>query len=461
MAIALERRWSGRFIWSGTLAQAPLVGGAPRELLEDVQWADWSPDGASLAVVRSIGGKTRVEYPIGRVLYETAGWASHVRVSPKGDLVAFLDHPVQGDDAGDVCVVDRGGRMTRLASDWITAYGLAWAPSGREVLFTATRLGVARAIWSVPAAGGAERLLVRTPAELTIQDVAGDGRILMTSDAGKVGVVGLAPGQRTERDLSLLDWSLVRAISKDGKLILFDESGEGAGGHQGIYVRKTDGSPAIRLGDGMGGGFSPDERWVVSMTVATPKQVVLLPVKAGEPRSLPRHALSVHRPVWSPDGRRLVIAAHEPEHGVRLWVHEIEGDAPPRAITPEGIVLGSFPISPDGKWVIAQTSDGKFFRYPLDGGDPEAVPSLASDDRPVHFGFDARFVYGLRRGEVPAQIFRLDLTTGQKDPVRELLPPDPAGIVEVVSVVLTPDASAYAYSYHRILSDLFLVEGVS
>ena len=141
-------------------------------------------------------------------------------------------------------------------------------------------------------------------------------------------------------------------------------------------------------------------------------------------------------------------------------MHRQDPGEKPRAITPEGIVLGSFPISPDGKWVIAQTSDGKFFRYPLDGGDPEAVPSLASDDRPVHFGFDARYVYGLRRGEVPAQIFRLDLATGQKDPVRELLPPDPAGIVEVVSVVLTPDASAYAYSYHRILSDLFLVEGV-
>jgi Tol biopolymer transport system component len=367
---------------------------------------------------------------------------------------------VQGDDAGDVCVVDRAGKVTRLANDWITAYGLAWHPSGKDVLFTATRVGVARAIWSVPAGGGAERLLVRTTAELTIQDVSHDGRILMTSDAGKVGIVGLAPGQGKERDLSLLDWSLVRGISRDGKLIAFDESGEGAAGHQGVYVRKTDGSPAVRLGDGMAGGFAPDERWFVSMSMRIPKEVVLLPVKAGEPRTLPRHDLAVHRPTWAPDGKNIVIAASTRDEGVRLYVVDAEGAEPPRAITPEGIVLGSFPISPDGKFVVAQSSDQTFYKYSLDSGEAEAVPSLMPEDRPVRFGFDARYLYGLRRGEVPAQIFRLDLATGQKESIHELIPPDPAGIVEVVSVVLTADAASYAYSYHRILSDLFLVEGV-
>lgn len=459
MAVSLERRWAGRFIWTGTLAQVPIVGGAPRELLEDVQWADWAPDGQSLAIVRSVGGKCRLEYPIGKVLHETAGWISHPRVSPNGDLVAFLDHSVQGDDAGVVCTVDRSGAMVPLGEEWITAYGLAWSPDGAEILFTATRVGVARSIWSVPAAGGAERLLLRTPAELTIQDVADDGQVLMTSDAGKVGVVGTPPGQSKERDLSLLDWSLVRGISRDGKLFLFDESGEGGGGHQGVYVRKTDGSPAVRLGDGMGGSFSPDERWVVSMTVATPKEIVLLPVKAGEPRTLTRHELSVHRPTWVPDGKRVVIAGNRPAEGLRLFVQDLEGDAPPRPITPDGIGLGSLPISPDSRFVVAQTAEQEFCKFPLDGGEAESVPGLAPEDRPIRFGFDTRFLYGFRRGEVPAQVFRLDLTSGQKDVIRELMPPDPAGVVEIVSVVITPDASCSAYSYHRILSDLFLVEG--
>ena len=256
MALSLDRHWAGRFVWSGILAQAPLLGGAPREVLEDVQWADWGPDGASLAVVRRAGGKSRVEYPVGTTLFETAGWLSHVRVSPDGERVAFLHHPTQGDDGGSVMSVDRGGaRATTHSEDWITAYGLAWrTPS--EIWFTATRVGVARAIWSVNVAGGRERLLARTPGELTIQDVARDGRTLVTSDNGMVGIMGVPPGESEERDLSLLDWSLVRDISKDGRLILFDETGEGGGNRHACYVRRTDGSPAIRLGEG-GGASSP------------------------------------------------------------------------------------------------------------------------------------------------------------------------------------------------------------
>ena len=194
LAISLERHWAGRFIWSGTLAQVPLSGGAPRELLENVHWADWGPDGTHLAVVRSVAGKTRLEYPIGKVLYETGGWVSHPRVSPKGDLVAFLDHPTLGDDEGSVVVVDRAGKSTVLSKDWITAYGLVWSGGGKEIWFTATRVGVARSIWSVTLEGK-ERLLVRTPGELTIQDASADGRILMTSDNGKVGIIGRPPGR--------------------------------------------------------------------------------------------------------------------------------------------------------------------------------------------------------------------------------------------------------------------------
>ncbi|HJV22979.1 MAG TPA: protein kinase [Holophagaceae bacterium] len=460
MAVSLEPHWAGRFIWAGTLAQVPLLGaGSPRELLEDVQWADWSPDGSALAIIRSVGGKTRLEYPIGKVLYETAGWISHLRVSPKGDRIAFLDHPLHGDDSGSVRWVGQDGRVETLSEGWITAYGLAWAPEGDRILFTATRVGNAAALWSVPIQGGAERLLARTPSELHVQDVAKDGRVLVTNDNAKVGIVGMAQGHTKEQDLSLLDWSLVRGISEDGKMILFDETGEGAGALGGAYVRKTDGAPPVRLGDGIAGGFSPDGRWVTSLSLAN-RTVVLLPVKAGEPRRLPTHGLDIQRALWLPDGQHLLLAAYRGDEGLRLWIQALDETAEVRPVTPEGIAVGTFPISPDGRVVLARAVDQRFHLFPLAGGDAEPVPGLTPEDSPIRFAFDARFLYGFRRGEMPTVLFRLDLVSGQREAVRELVPPDPAGVVEIPSVVLTADAAGYAYSYHRILSDLIQVTGV-
>ncbi len=459
LAISLERHWAGRFVWSGTLAQVPMAGGAPRELLEDVHWADWAPEGPHLAVVRTVAGKTRLEFPIGKVLFETSGWISHPRVSPKGDLVAFLEHPALGDDEGSVVVVDRQGKATILSKDWITAYGLAWPPSGNEVWFTATRVGVARSVWAVTL-DGKERLLLRTPGELTIQDAGEGGRILMTSDNGKVGIIGRPPGTDRDRDLSLLDWSLVRDLSPDGRLLLFDETGEGGGARHAVYVRNTDGSPAVQLGPGWAGSFSPDGRWVASTThAAGGREVMILPVKAGEARTLPRSGLAFHRTWFLPDGNRILAAANRSGEGLRLFVLGLEGEEP-RAITPPGIALGFFPVSPDGRVVVGQGSDRLFYAFPIEGGEPEFLPGLVAQDRPIRFTPDGKSLYAYRRGELPAHVIRLDLETGAKATTHELMPGDPAGVVEVVSVALTPDASSYVYSYHRILSDLFLVEGL-
>jgi serine/threonine protein kinase/Tol biopolymer transport system component len=457
MAVSLDRHWAGRFIWSGTLAQVSMLGGAPREILEDVQWADWGPDGTTLAAVRNVSGRHQIEYPIGKVLYQTAGWISHPRVSPDGRAVAFLDHPAQGNDAGSVRIVDAEGKVRVLSSDWITAYGLAWAHHGREVWFTATRTGVARAIWAVTLSGE-ERLLLRTPGELTIQDVSKDGGVLVTSDNGKVGIVGLPPGHDKERDLSLLDWSRVCDLSPDGKTVLFDESGEGSGANGGVFIRRTDGSPAIRLGDGRAEAFSPDGKWVASLSLRG--NASILPVKAGTSRTIAHPGLAVHAARWTPDGKKLILLANEVDGGLRLFVHELD-DRPPRPITPEGCAPGFLPVSSDGKYVVVQGPDQVFSMYAIEGDEPpQPIPILTSDDRPIRWTPMGNSLYVFRRGELPAQIMRLDLATGRKERVLELMAPDPAGVVEIVSVRLTPDAASYAYSYHRILSDLLLIEGL-
>jgi predicted Ser/Thr protein kinase len=110
MALGLNRRYTFGWERQGTLARAPLGGGtAPREMLEGVLAADWAPDGQALAVARDAGEKRRLEFPLGKVLYETAGWIDEVHVSPDGSHVAFVDHPERGDNLGSLVVCDSTG----------------------------------------------------------------------------------------------------------------------------------------------------------------------------------------------------------------------------------------------------------------------------------------------------------------------------------------------------------------
>ena len=119
------------------LATAPLSGGTARPVQEGVLTADWSPDGRAFAIVRSVDGRCRLEYPPGKVLFETAGGIASLRISPRGDRVAFAHSPVTGDLGGAVVTVDGNGRSTTLSDGWGAVYGVDWSADGDEVWFTA------------------------------------------------------------------------------------------------------------------------------------------------------------------------------------------------------------------------------------------------------------------------------------------------------------------------------------
>jgi len=180
MALAIGQRTLVSWERTGTLARAQLAGGAPREVLERVEEADWSPDGRQLAIVRDVNGVRRLEYPVEKVIYSTAGYISHVRVSPSGDRVAFLDHPVRGDNAGLVAVVDQSGRKQTLGSEFLASEGLAWSPSGQEIWFAAARSGsgTKNDLWAV-GMDGKERLIWREAGPVSLRDVSRDGRVIL------------------------------------------------------------------------------------------------------------------------------------------------------------------------------------------------------------------------------------------------------------------------------------------
>jgi serine/threonine protein kinase/Tol biopolymer transport system component len=460
MAISVGARPIGAFRSRGTLARTSLAGGEPREVLESVEAADWSPDGGSLAVVRMIGAVDRLEYPIAHEVYETSsGYLSDPRVSPRGDLVAFVDHPVRGDDSGSVAVLDRDGRRRTLSSGWISLRGLAWSPDGSEVWFSAAAAGDSRALYAV-SLSGRRRLLARAPGALTLRDVSSEGRALVAREHWRQAIVGLSPGDRAERDLSWHDWSRPVDVTPDGTAMLFDETGEAGGSTYAVYYRRTDGSPAVRLGDGHALALSPDRKWALSSPHRVPAELVMLPTGPGQPRSIRTGRFeNILRAAWLPGGDRLLLAASEPGHGTRLYVQSASG-GDPRAVTPEGVST-SWAISSDGARFVAIAPDGQLAAYPVGGGAPQPLFGSRRGDVPIRFSPDGRFLYLLVRGEGPAvSIERLALETGARERWKEIAVEDPVGVYGIPRVFLSADGESYVYTYVRLLDELYLVDGL-
>ena len=411
MALSLGSRPVAQFLYSGTLARVPLVGGAPREIMENVEWADWSPDGSTLAIVRQEQGRHRLEFPPGKVLYQADGWIGHIRISQKADTIAFIDHPQLGDDGGAVAVVDLNGKTTTLCTGWDSIQGIAWSPGGDEIWFTATRTGGDRSLYAVNLAG-AVRLLARVPGELTLLDVGRDGSVLLTRGNDRAGMIGLAPGEAKERDLSWLDWSVPGDLSADGRTVLFGETGEGGGPKYAVYLRKTDGSPAIRLSEGIGVALSPDGRWALARPNVTPSTLVLLPTGVGEAKPLTHDSINHLWARWLPDGKRLVYSGNEAGHGFRLYL-ESPGEGKPRPISPEGVNPWVV-ISPKGDFAASVGPNHKVYLYPVGGGEPVPVSGSELDEAPTGFSADGRFLYLFRFGEIPARVFDSSCRPGKE-----------------------------------------------
>jgi eukaryotic-like serine/threonine-protein kinase len=459
MAVLLHSQQSKSQVYTGTLARMPLGGGAPREILENIQWADWSPDGSQLAIVRDVNGRNRLEYPPGKVLYETGGWVSHPRISRKGDMIAFIDHSIPGDSIGSVALVDMNGKKRTLSQNYGGgAVGLAWSPSGDEVWVTATVIGIDRSVFAVPLSGK-ERLVARVPADLTLQDVLPNGRALLARDSWRRGLIVRRADDATEHDFTWLDWSYPVTLSADGQTLLFREEGEAGGPTYAVYLRKTDGSPAVRLGDGLSLALSPDGKWALSSRGDNQADLFLLSTGPGDPRPLPGHNIVHGSTCWFSDGRRILVSGTETNHGSRLYVQDIDVDKI-TAVTPEGTNGLSFALAPDGSSVAAIGPDDKGYLFPIPSGDPQPIKGLQPGEVPVAWTADGHSLYVYRGGDLPSKVYRLEVATGNRTLWKELMPPDPSGVEFVGPVLPTLDGKSYVYGYRRLLSDLYLVEGL-
>jgi hypothetical protein len=440
----------------GVLARAPLAGGAPRPLRERVQWADWAPDGEMLAVVTLEAAGTRLEFPAGRVLYTTPGWISHPRVSPDGRFVAFCDHPQMGDDGGEVAVAGADRPKKTLAGGFASIQGLAFSSSGDEIWFTAAMTGGARALYAV-SLSGRQRLVLPVPGALTLHDVDRLGRALVTRDLDRQTVMGLAPGESRERDLSELDYSRAMGLSADGKTVLFDETGEGGGPGYSVYVRRTDGSPAVRIADGGADDLSPDGAWAI-VGRGLPRQLKAVPTGPGEPVVLTNDAINHNHGWWLAGSKRFAFIGNEPGRPGRLWAQDVGGG--PRAISPEGVNVDACMVSPDGRTLATSAPGEGIVLRPVAAGELVVLPGGEPNERPAGWSEDGRFLFLVKPGS-PSALDRVEIATGRREHARDISPSDAAGLRSPISRVLVrADGRAYVYVFLRTLSELYLVEGL-
>ncbi|HKV93526.1 MAG TPA: protein kinase [Candidatus Angelobacter sp.] len=455
MLLIQQQRDLNRNVTIGLLARAPLSGAAPRPVMSDVADADWGPDN-QIAVSRYVDGHFRIEYPIGHVLYEPAtGWLTSVRVSPSGSWVAFAEHPILGDSAGTVVMVDSSGRKQALSPRQSSIVSVNWAPSGKEVWFTSAEETTKFQLWAADLSGHI-RVVNRIPAAPTVYDIARDGRVLLGQNIFRILAYVRGPGQDQEHDLSIQNWSGASAISPDGRQVLLNEEGANSGPDYDVYVRASDGAAPERVGDGVGYDFSPDMKWVLSsLILRIPRQLFLIPLGPGETKQITHDSIDRSYARFLPDGKNVVFSGTEPGHKSRIYVQAIDSGAA-RPISPEGV--SGFVPTADGKFVFG-VSDSVAL-YSVDGqGAPRPVPGIHPDESILSVSHDGRSVLVGVLGSYSLDVMRVDLATGRRELFKKIGPSDPAGVV-LEDAAFTPDGKSYAYSCFNALSQLYVVEGL-
>ncbi|MGA8810402.1 MAG: hypothetical protein WB973_21230, partial [Thermoanaerobaculia bacterium] len=451
LAISLGREFDG-WLNTGTLAKAPLLGTSIRKVLDGVSWADWNPSGDALLLVRRVANEDRLEYPAGTVLYRTPGYIAYPRFSPSGDRIAFLDHPSYGDNRGNVAVITLGGQKTELVHDWAGIEGMAWSADGSEVWFTGSQSGS----WCLYAAGGRRglRAVWRTPGNLVLHDVDRKGRVLVANTSTTSTVRALGRGEQHEHDLSV-GWSVAPVITNDEKnALVVSYSGDDA--YYDLYLRPMNGGAPTRIGEGEPIGFSPDGKWALSMILSTPAKLVVYGTESEATKPVDVGGMAIESATMLPDGGILLVV-NRPTGGTDFYVQD-ENGAHRTRLPIEHAVSGRPRVSPDGLKVAVNARDSSTTQvYALSGQHLRDVPAPLTA---AGWSSDSRSLFVFPPKEFPIRIQRLDIVTGALTPWKDVMPSDIAGALGHTYLCINPDGDAYAYSIERMMTDLFIVDGL-
>jgi DNA-binding winged helix-turn-helix (wHTH) protein len=440
------------------LSRIPISGGNPTILAEQTRVADFDRTGRTLAIVRRAGAVSFVEFPPGHAIYRSAGWINSLRVAPCGSIVAFLEHPVSDDDGGHVRIARSNGTSRLMTGEWTSIDGLAWAPSGQEIWFTASKVGAERSLYAVSEKGTVRRIS-NSPLELRLLDISNSGRALVSLDDYRVTMMAELPGSAAETDLSKFDFSYVEDISGDGKLLLFTEGGAGGGQHYTAFVHNEQTHETIRVGPGRGMALSPDKKWVLTIDPEDRSVLNLVPLGPGHPKKIPGDGFQYQ---WArfagPDGKKLLVGGSFPNSPTMIGMQLIDNGRPVKlagipymdhvVVSRDGLRLAG--LIPGDRLMAADLTTGKLL---------SRLPHLASI--PVAWSLDNRSLYTLNYIGDPGELLRADLETGKTELWKSLGPQDVSGFIGLSSAVAVPEIGAYAYSAAWDLSRMYVVDGWS
>ncbi|HZD33079.1 MAG TPA: hypothetical protein VE779_15625, partial [Candidatus Angelobacter sp.] len=460
LAVAMAPTELTTFLAPGSLARTT-GDSAPKPEIENVQAADFTPDGSALAIVRYVPADLmcQLEYPIGHVLFRER-LIDDLRFSPNGRYLAFNAHTNSSDDRGTVMIIRATGEKVAASPLYESSQGLAWVASGDEVWSTSPlESGEVHAL----SLSGKVREPLAMPGRLHLRDIGPNGQLLVGQGIARRGMVISSGDGETQRDLSWLDFSMLRTLSPDGKTILFEEEGNETTNYT-IYVRDVDGSPAVPIGEGYGADLSPDKKWALSIKLVDPThEVWLLPVGPGDPRRLSPPSLApIGLATFLSDGKHVVYPAAEAGHLPRMWLQDVNGSAP-QPISSEGVV-GRF-VSPDDKWVLIGRRDpvsGEIHRGLLSIDDKKTVDiaGLQPQELPLGWTSDGQLYVATRAAQRTAlHVEKLNPHTGARTPWRDLATAPIGGILPDAPII-TPDGNTYGFDYRVRLSDLYTVTGV-
>lgn len=465
MALSLGRVFDPLWTPTGRLAKGPLGGGATRELLDDVTDADWNQDGSDLAIARRVGNQFRLEYPAGKVLYQTAGYISDVRFSPDGDQIAFLDHGFVGDDRGTVSIVDLQGHRRVLTQDFESVQGLAWSANGKEIWFTASDSAELNSLRAVDL-GGRIRVVAAAPVRLHLQDIAEEGQVLLTTDVVHYQVGAGDSKSGTLRDLSAFEYTALSNISDDGSMILMNSFDIAGDTNYRLYVQRTDGSPPVLVGHGAGAAFSPDGKWVAAIDPGHLENISVIPTGVGEARTLHAPA-GIHYTGVSlfPDDRRALITTAAAGQTPQSAIQDLETGSlqpiGPKDRYVSAVVNTLYPgPSPDGKSCIQTDGQGHCWLQLLEGGSTRELPGIAPGEKIINWHGDSDNVFLAHPDGINVQIYNLNLTTGKRQLWTTFSPQDKTALAGHSLVYITPDGAHFGYQAQRVYSTVFLAKGL-
>jgi len=453
MAVLVRPTFFAHSEWIGTLGISPLSGGAPRELLENVQDADWSPDGNEMAVLDFNKNHVRVQYPVGKVLLEGDNWLSGLRVSPDGQHIALFRHPPNQDDRGEVILLDRSGNVRTLSSGWESLEGIAWAPSGKEVWFSGAESGEQYCVQAVTLSGK-QRTVHCSTASTRIHDVASSGRSLLSTDEHRVFLALGEHGSSTQRDLNWLNFPYGPSLTADGSTVLFTDLSENGGNGYTVYFRKTDGSPAVRLAQGgFGSDITSDGKWALVLMPGDPSgNVRLVPIGPGEPRALHWDGFVPYWGRWFPDGTRMLISGSQSGKPEGVYVGDVKGGSLRQLSADRTNALG---VAPNGRTAFF-SRDNVWLICSIDSGEAKPLPGLRPNEFPVAWASDSKHVF-LQAGTATGQdIFKIDVDTGHRELWQTLTPKDQVGFRRANSpTAITPDGRWFGFNYETVLGHIY------